>query len=90
MRCKYKIIITVLVLSSFFVTPVLAESPWIQDELNDWYDGTTGDPVEGVNWLDIRKSSITKLGYHLVFTIAYWIFKCFLKSQDLQGRYQGF
>ncbi len=69
MKRKSILILFTLVVSLYSVVPTTAKSPWIKDDINDWFDSTTGDPVTGVDWLDIRKSKIQARGDTLVLSI---------------------
>jgi hypothetical protein len=69
MKRKSLLILFTLVVSLFSVVPTAAKSPWIKDDINDWFDSATGDPVTGVDWLDITKSKIQARGDTLVLSI---------------------
>ena len=69
LKLRSAIVLSILVLPMFLVYPAEAKSPWIRDEKYDWYDGVTMEPVVGVPWLDITKSSITEHGEALVLRI---------------------
>ena len=68
LKLKPTLILTIIIISSILVIPTSAKNPWIRDELNDWYNPDTGDPADGVDWLDIRKTTITKFRDTLVLS----------------------
>ena len=68
MKKKITFILAVIIFS-LSISPVYAKHVWNNDDLYDWFNIVTGEPSEGIDWLDIKKTSIHQRGDTLVLRI---------------------
>ncbi len=68
MKLKIRKILLLIILLSVTIQPASARRNWYKDDLNDWFNLNTGEPKTGVDWLDIRKTSIHKRRDNLILS----------------------
>ena len=68
MTLKTRTSLLLIILLSVTIPPASARRNWYKDDLNDWFNLNTGEPKTGIDWLDIRKTSIHKRRDNLILS----------------------